>query len=200
MTNAQEDLATLAEVNSESVIVLWSKVRVPPPWITIQRDRQPAINEYLQHRWLEHRGAHQFAERIITEHKETNLSEETVAAQKQFEQEQEAKYQKHYATVVAKLSTHNLDTRNGWLSPTGKLIPCLYMEHDFFALVILSEKYGLSDQQATTRGDALIQRGWVKLQDQDWSIDNLVTQQQYDTIWDYSQKHGRTIPEDIQVK
>ena len=200
MTNAQEDLATLAEVNSESVIVLWSKVRVPPPWITIQRDRQPAINEYLQHRWLEHRGAHQFAERNFTEHKETNLSEKAEIAQSQFEQEQEAKYQKDYAAVVAKLSTHNLDTRNGWLSPTGKLIPCYYMEHDFFAMVILSEKYELNSQQAITRGDALIQLGWVKLQDQDWPYNNLVTQQQIDTIWDYSQKHGRKMPEDIQVK
>ena len=199
MTNAQEDLATLAEVNHASVMVLWSKVRVPPPWITTQRSRQLAVDEFLQYRWLEHRGAHQFIER--TERKEVILSEEAVAAREKFEQEQEAKYQQDYAEVVEKITIHNLDTKNGWLSPTGQLIPCLYMEHDFFALVLLSEKYKVENQQVLiTRGDALTLRGWLKLQDGTWAYDKPVTQDQYDTMWDYAQKHAHKMPENIETE
>ena len=197
MDDRVNDLATWTEINKNSVAVLWKQVRVVPPWIETHRDWQPAIDEFIQLRWLNHRGGHTAKE------SKTDTQTDTQTAQETFEDEQEQRYQNEYAQVANRIHVHSLDTTNGWLSPEGVLIPCKYMEHDFFALVILKEIYGIDDTHSI-RGDVLVNRKWVKLQDKMWSklykVDFQVTQSQYDTIWDYCQKHKLTMLKEIEVQ
>lgn len=204
MNNWQNDRSSWNHLQGRSVAILWAKVRVPPPWITVFRDRQQAIDDYIQHRWLEHRGAHQFLV-VQTKKAPPEPSDDVKAARERFEQEQEERFDKEYVAIAERIHRHSLETTCGWLSPNGQLIPCLYSEHDFFALVILRERYNIDKTSGlVTRGDALIKRGWIKLQFQEWwalhKTDFQVTQRQFDIIWDYCQKHGRSMPEGIEIK
>lgn len=77
-----------------------------------------------------------------------------------------------------------LRTTTGWLSPTGKLYPCEYFEHDYTAR-------SLGFRQ-TLRGD---NGGFVKLQIGEWLQPyGDLTQAQIDTIFDWCQVHGQKIP------
>lgn len=80
-----------------------------------------------------------------------------------------------------------LASKNGWLSPDGKLYGCQYHEHDQ-----LADSLGLQYSLAGIRG-------WVKLQTQTtistWSEPNSeATQAQIDVMFDWTQKHGGHMP------
>lgn len=173
--------------NKNKDVVLWKEIRVPPPWIKTFKTPQEALNDFLKNKQLQHRGAHQFIDYdIYKKNVDKKDKEGRIKIVKRLEEKEDRDFKERYDEIVPQIKNYSLDIDCGWLSPEGKLIPCLYYEHDWFALVILKELYNIDNGN----GDLLIKKGWLKLQQNNWYPYEQVTQKQYDTIWDYSLVHN----------
>jgi len=213
MSDPPNDIAKQLKINKDDQITLWEKIRMPPLWLQKRNSWQNALDEYLDIYELTKTGASDFMDEITQDDYEDNneyLKRKREIVDNWAEIE-EKRYEENYSKAAEYVNSVNfkesMDANNGWMCPKGKIYAIQYSEHEWFAHVIIKERYNkdIDDDLSTPlAGDVLIKLGWQKLQRNKWPTlflnDYMVTQSQYDTIYEYSKKHKVKMPSEIEVK
>lgn len=199
MDDQLDDIAIPSEdAEQYGVATLWQLVQYPPPfWIEPTRDWQVALREFMavHETGLEPRS-------VVSKPKKTPEDERKDLEARNRDIDTWHAQERVRIGEFLRQNPHDLDTGNGWLDLKGRLVPCQYHEHLYYAQILVEQRY----PEAASRGrpdDVLRGRGYVKLQRFDWvslySDGERVTQAQFDTLVEYAAKHNMAVPEGLEI-
>lgn len=190
MKNPRVDKAVICKINNIDYIVLFEEIYNYPIFLN------PIKGPNAYQKSIENVDLIDLSREIQAEAQV--LSDSLLSNEKELEKEPETDpLVLHFQKLIEKgfRQAHDIKSPCGWLDPKGNIIPCEYYQHSTLAYVI-SEKLNLNSTN-------LEQHGYVKLQNNMFFLsflDYVVTQSQYDTIFDYCEAHNLDFPQNISVK